>query len=317
MTPAVSIIMNCLNAEKELPAALKSIYDQTYDDWEIIFLDNGSRDKSYEIAKAFGSKLRLYKNKTTVPLGEARNQAIAQAKGNFIAFLDCDDYWKPQKLALQVEILENNKNVGLVCTDTEIFDDRHVLGNVFSRSKPGRGNVFEELMLRQWISMSSAMIRKKALDSLLTPDLPGKWFDERLEMCEEADVFYRIAHDWELDFVPEVLTGWRVHPESSTFRKFDKFVKETRIILAKHRNLYPEYDQKYHLVARILENRANFQEAIAVWRKGDNSYARKLIKQSASISIKNSLFWLLTFLPGSTFDVIAKLYFRLPAFMRK
>ena len=70
---------------------------------------------------------------------------------------------------------------------------------MFESTHPARGMVFRELMTRQWISMSSAMIRKSALDSL------GEWFDESLNVCEEADVFYRIAKTWELDHVDDPL----------------------------------------------------------------------------------------------------------------
>ena len=115
--PAVSIIMNCLNCEKDLPDALKSVKEQTFQDFEIIFWDNGSKDRSAEIAKRFGPQLRYFSGTETVPLGEARNLAIKEAKGNYIAFLDCDDLWKPEKLSLQVELLKNNPDLGLACTD--------------------------------------------------------------------------------------------------------------------------------------------------------------------------------------------------------
>ena len=67
----------------------------------------------------------------------------------------------------------------------------------------------------------------------------GEWFDESLNVCEEADVFYRIAKTWELDHVDEPLTRWRVHGVNTTFRKFGQFADETLRILDKHRKLYP------------------------------------------------------------------------------
>ena len=193
MQPVVSIIMNCLNCEKDLPFALASVKEQTFTDWEIIFWDNGSTDTSAEIAKKFGSKLRYFKSSETVSLGAARNLAINEAKGEFIAFLDCDDLWKKEKLAKQLELFRKNPKTGLVCTDTEIFDGKRILGKMFDSGKPAKGHVFDELMQRQWISMSSAMVRKKALDNLLIPsnEIVPQWFDSRFNLCEEADVFYR------------------------------------------------------------------------------------------------------------------------------
>ena len=96
-SPAVSVIMNCLNAEPYLREAIDSVVAQTYPDWEIIFWDNASRDASGAIAKSYGERVRYFRGETTVPLGEARNLAIAEAKGRYLAILDCDDVWLPEK----------------------------------------------------------------------------------------------------------------------------------------------------------------------------------------------------------------------------
>ena len=112
--PTVSVIMNCFNGEKYLREAIDSVYAQTYKNWEIIFWDNASTDNSAEIAKSYDEKLRYFRGEKTVPLYAARNLALKQAKGKYIAFLDCDDYWLPQKLERQVEIFESDKKIGLV-----------------------------------------------------------------------------------------------------------------------------------------------------------------------------------------------------------
>ena len=320
--PLVSVIMNCLDGERYLPAALASLKSQTFQDFEIIFWDNGSRDASADIAQAFGPRLRYCRGAETVPLGAARNLAIAEARGELIAFLDCDDLWRADKLARQVELFEANPRLGLVCTDTEVCRGTTLLYRMFDHAAPARGMVFEQLMLRQWISMSSAMVGKKALDSIVCAagaEQPGSgsWFDEGLNVCEEADVFYRIAHDWELDFVDEPLTVWRVHGANTTFEKFGQFGDETLRILAKHRLIYKDYDQQYPAVARELTMRAAFQQGVALWRAGNNSQARKKIAPYMGRSRKFRLFWLASFLPGSAFDSLATLYFSLPAWFRR
>lgn len=318
--PSVSIIMNCLNAGKDLADALASVSAQTFQDFEIIFWDNGSTDISEDIARAYGPQLRFFKSEKTVPLGAARNLAIAQSRGEFIAFLDCDDLWRPEKLARQVEVFRNNTAVGLVCTDTEIWDGKRVLSRVFDKSMPARGHVFSELMTRQWISMSSAMLRRKALDGLLRSHeerAACQWFDERLNVCEEADVFYRIAHDWELDFIDEPLTVWRVHGGNTTFRKFGQFADETLLILEKHRVLYPDYDATHPELVDLLTRRAAFQKGLALWKEGKNADARKAISDLRDASPKFRLFWYATFLPGALFNLLSRLYFALPARFRK
>lgn len=313
--PAVSIIINCLNSAADLPSALESVKEQTFQDYEIVFLDNASTDASAEIARAFGEKLRYFRNSRTVPLGAARNQAIAQARGELIAFLDCDDLWKPDKLRKQTRLFRKNPRLGLACTDTEIFNGKRILSRVFQTSRPARGRVFRELIERQWISMSSAMLRKEALDA--ARDLSGEWFDERLNVCEEADLFYRVARDWELDYVPEVLTAWRVHSQNTTFQKFHQFSRETLLILEKHLRLYPNYREEYGDIVRLLEKRAAFQSALALWKEGKNREARAAMEKYKNEGRKYRLFWLATFLPGSLFTVLSRAYFALPSGLRR
>ena len=321
--PAVSVIMNCLNSSRDLREAMDSIVAQTFTDFEIVFWDNGSTDESPAIAKSYGEKVRYFRGETTVPLGAGRNLALAQARGRYIAFLDCDDIWRPRKLELQVGLFEANPRVGLVSTDTEIFDGKRVIKRLFAETHPARGMAFVALMERQWISMSSAMVRAEALAGLSERAVPtgqgenGGWFDESLNVCEEADVFYRIAHDWELDHVDEPLTVWRVHGSNTTFRKFGQFADETLRILDKHRRLYPGYDQEHAGLVILLTRRAAFQKAVALWREGRNAEARKVMAPWRNSGKKYQMFWWASFLPGGCFDAAARLYFALPAFLRR
>ncbi|MDR3357438.1 MAG: glycosyltransferase [Desulfovibrio sp.] len=325
--PAVSVIMNCYNSAAHLRSALQSLLGQTCDDFELIFFDNASTDESpvifRESAGIFSGRARYFRGERTVPLGAARNCALSHIRGGYVAFLDCDDLWLPEKLERQMSLFEANPKVGLVCTDTEIFDGDRVVRRLFSGIRPARGRVFAELVERQWISMSSAMLRREALESL--PDEPsgetgGKtrgYFDERLNMCEEADVFYRIAHDWELDYVDAPLTRWRVHGANTTFRGFGQFADETLYILEKHRRLYPEYDTEHADLVDLLTRRAAFQKGVALWREGRGGQARAEIAPWRHISLKYRLFWWGSFLPGRCFDCAARIYFSLPAALRR
>ena len=267
--PAVSVIMNCLNSARDLRAALGSLMAQTFGDFEVIFWDNGSTDDSPAIAQSYGPKLRYFRGKTTVPLGAARNLALMRARGRYLAFLDCDDLWRPRKLETQVALFEADPRVALAGLAAD----------------PGAWD--------------------------------GGWFDESLNVCEEADVFYRIAHDWELDFVDEPLTLWRVHGANTTFRKFGQFADETLRILDKHRRLYPGYDAEHADLAALLTRRAAFQKAVALWREGRNAEARACIAPWRDSSRKHRLFWWASFLPGSLFDLAARAYFALPSGLRR
>ena len=95
----VSIIMNCYNGEKFLKEAINSVYNQKYQNWEIIFWDNQSTDKSKEIIETLkNDKVKYFYSKEHTNLGKARAEAINKASGDFIAFLDVDDLWDPEKI---------------------------------------------------------------------------------------------------------------------------------------------------------------------------------------------------------------------------
>lgn len=308
--PEVTILMNAYNSADYLQETLDCIHKQTFCDYEIVFWDNASTDNTGTIAQNFVGSLRYFRAEHTTPLGEARNLALEQVRSPLVAFLDCDDLWEPDKLARQVELFRHNEKVGLVCTDTIMFDGKRELNRVFKGSAPARGSVFAELIQRQWISMSSAMIRMTALRSL------SHWFDPDLSLCEEADVFYRIAKNWELDFVNAPLTRWRIHGVNTTFRKFDAFGNETSHILAKFRTLYPGFETDYPELNHLLLNRAAFQQAVALWHNGQGTAAREKLKECVPTR-KTQLFNIVSYLPGSLFDLFARAYFMLPVFLRK
>jgi glycosyltransferase involved in cell wall biosynthesis len=106
--------MNCYNGETFLHESIKSVLSQTYENWELIFWDNRSEDKSAEIFKSFNDKRfkYYYASKHTL-VSEARNEAIKRSSGEFIAFLDTDDLWEKDKLQLQIPLFEDPK-VGVV-----------------------------------------------------------------------------------------------------------------------------------------------------------------------------------------------------------
>ena len=348
--PVVSVIMNCRNSAEFLREAINSVYAQTFQDWEIIFWDNCSTDQSPQIAQSYIGKpvssknvvspvvapskpdasaspqanlsashsasslayerMRYFRAETPTLLGEARNLAIAKSAAPFIAFLDCDDLWLPEKLQKQLELF-NNPKVGLVCTDTISFSGNRDLSRMFELAAPHRGMAFAQLLTAGWISMSSAMIRRQALDKL------DCWFDPAFNVAEEADLFYRIAYDWELDYVNAPLTRWRVHESNTTFKKYHQFADETRLILRKHLDLYPGYAEKYPQLITLLNRRAAFQKGVALWRDGYAKAARKEISPWATGSAKFMVFWLATWLPGKSFDKLARIYQVLPKFLRR
>ena len=121
----ISIIINCFNGEKFLEEAICSVINQTYSNWELIFWDNQSCDQSAQIVKRFRHpKIKYFLSPNFTPLGEARYLALSKSQGQWIAFLDCDDYWDRDKLKLQVNTIKAHKgNVGFIYSNAQYFSN--------------------------------------------------------------------------------------------------------------------------------------------------------------------------------------------------
>ena len=159
--------MNCLNCEKYLRAAIDSVFAQTYEDWEIVFWeDKASNDKSEEIARNYGSKLRYFRSDVSLPLYGSRNLAVQKARGKYIAILDCDDMWLPTKLEEQIPLLEEDNEIGLVYSDAYVFNEKGKVKQYFKSRKPSRGNVLSALLLSNFINNQTVVIRKEAFESM-------------------------------------------------------------------------------------------------------------------------------------------------------
>ena len=160
--PKVSIIMNCHNSETYLKEAINSIYSQTYTDWEIIFWDNNSSDKSSEIAQSYDDKIRYFRGNKTIPLGEARFLATQKCKGKYLAFLDCDDIWYEDKLKRQLELFRKEGPIGFVYGKANIIKEERISDDVLGYNKHlPEGNIFNELLKEDFIPFPSALIDLK------------------------------------------------------------------------------------------------------------------------------------------------------------
>jgi glycosyltransferase involved in cell wall biosynthesis len=238
--PQVSIIMNCFNSARYLKEALDSVYRQTFKDYEIIFWDNQSTDGSDKIAQSYGNPLKYFRGDEFLPLGNARNAAIAKAQGKYIAFLDCDDIWLSDKLEKQIALFNTKKNLGLVYSDCYIIDEAGVRTpmSYFYSFKPLRGMVFHELFQKNPIPLLTAVITREAVEKVGI-------FNPRYEICEEYDLWLRIARQYPIDFISVPLGKYRVHSQSATSRHRILDYKEELQIRASWVNMYPEIKKQF------------------------------------------------------------------------
>ena len=209
--PLVSIIINCYNSARYLREALDSVYQQTFKDYEIVFWDNQSTDDSGKIARSYGDPLKYFRGEKFLPLGAARNAATEKATGKYIAFLDCDDIWLPEKLEKQVTLLDSNKELGLVYSDCYVIDSAGTAAEktYFFDKKPLRGMIFKELVQANPIPLLTAIITREAFNK-------AGVFNPKYEIGEEYDLWLRIAEYYPIDFIEQPLAKYRVHSESAT-----------------------------------------------------------------------------------------------------
>jgi glycosyltransferase involved in cell wall biosynthesis len=204
--PLVSVIMNCFNGDTYLKEAIDSVISQTYQNWEIIFWDNASTDDSAKIAQSYDSKVKYFHTANNTPLGRARVSAIDEAKGEYLAFLDCDDLWKNDKLEKQISAIRGKTNVGLVYSRCEIISGTNeLLGKMPQREElPSGDNVFDELVKENFIPFVSALISRQKYD-----DVGG--FPAHYKNSTDYHVFLKISYTYKVIAIDEVLCKYREH----------------------------------------------------------------------------------------------------------
>ena len=158
----ISIIVNCHNGEKYLKKSIQSILNQSYKNWEIIFFDNVSTDTSENIIKSYNDKrIKYYKSKKYLNLYKARNEAIKKTTGNYIAFLDVDDWWDKNKLTEQFNFLKKNKKYKFVCTNFYLYSqNKKELTKKYKLKLPS-GEITQDLLNEYFIAISSVLLDRE------------------------------------------------------------------------------------------------------------------------------------------------------------
>ena len=214
--PYVSVIIPTYNRKLRLAKAVDSVLRQTYTDFELIVVDDGSHDGTPDLLKKYHSKLRTL-IQTNNGVSAARNAGIKASKGQLIAFLDSDDLWLENKLKRQVDFFNHNPDT-LICQTSEIWirDGRRV--NPKKRHKKPNGMIFEHSLDLCLISPSAVMLRKTLLDEV-------GLFDEGLPACEDYDLWLRICWKYPVYLIDEpLIVKYGGHSDQlSKMSKLDKY----------------------------------------------------------------------------------------------
>ncbi len=182
--PTVSVIIPTFNRDWSLRDAIDSVLAQTYTDFELIVVDDGSTDRTHDILEAYGDRLRRI-HQANRGVSAARNSGIGVSTGRLVAFLDSDDIWLPEKLAVQVAFFEDDRSA-LICQTEEIWIRNGMRVNPRKRHRKPSGLIFESSLALCLVSPSAVMVRRELFGEV-------GLFDEELPACEDYDLWLRVS----------------------------------------------------------------------------------------------------------------------------
>lgn len=257
--PKVSVLVPAYNAMEYLPETISSVLSQTYQNFEIIIVNDGSSDHIENwFEQLLDQRIRLV-SQSNQGLASARNTGLAEARGEYIAFIDADDLWLPTKLERQVSVLDSSPDIGLVYTWIDLIDeDGKPLGKV--RKNRARGNVWLDLTVHNIVECGSvALVRRICFEKV------GN-FDSTLPFScsEDWDMWLRIAAHYSFEVVQEPLVRYRYHSTNLSSR-WQAMDESFQIVLGKAFKDAPKVLQAYE--ARSY----GFAKLRAAWKALQNS----------------------------------------------
>ncbi|MGH7146336.1 MAG: glycosyltransferase [Nitrospiraceae bacterium] len=319
-TPLVSVIIPTHNCAAFIVDTLKSLEAQTYTNFEIIVVDDGSTDNTGTVLAPYCDRIRCIHQENR-GAAAARNAGIRQAQGEFLAFLDADDVWFPPKLELQVQAFKSHPEAGLAFADFLDFDDSGVTRQSrlntwpearawFERhrvegSEIACGHMYGELLAANWIHASSAIVRRDVLSEV-------GWFDESLRAGEDLELWLRVAQRYPFLCVNRVLSGYRYRPESLCGSTGSRAMRINRIVvqvLEKH--------LQNRWIPHGLESKVKAALCRRYWALGWNCFgenrfteSRRFLSQGIRYQPFNRhlwVYWWASFLPLSAIEAVRRL----------
>lgn len=296
--PRVSVLLTCYNHIRYLPDAWQSVMDQTYTDWEIIAIDDGSRDGTREWLSERQTDARVILNEANLGTYGSLNRALGEARGEFVAILNDDDVWAPRKLEAQLELFASHPELGLVHTEGWFIDgdgnkrEDSPLGFEFPRFETG--DLLAPLLYQNKIIASAALVRRECFDQV------GN-FNEQYFGSGDWELWLRIAERWPLGCVPEPLTFYRVHGENAS-HKLERIWKDDQMLREWIASKEAEWGGRPYMKPAIAHNYAALGTVCTLNgdpRAGRRAYAGS-IRRSPS-RFKSYLRWMATFLPAAWF----------------
>ena len=219
----ISVITPTYNRARFLPAAVASVLSQTFGDFELIIVDDGSEDNTPDVLKPFLADRRVrYVYQENQGQSHARNLALKQATGDFIAFLDSDDVWARDKLEKQLAVLQANPGVDIVHGDEATIDEQ---GKVisFENMKRYSGRITRYLLADNSVSITTALVRRRCFD-----EMGG--FDTSVGVADDYELWLRFSARYCYQYEPGIVASYRVMADQISSDKRRRYAANERII---------------------------------------------------------------------------------------
>lgn len=242
----ISVILPTYNRAHILKRSVESVLAQTYKNFELIIVDDGSTDNTKELVNSFSDpRLRYIKHEKNLGLAASRNTGIKEARGKLIANQDSDDIWFPQKLEKEIAAFRDaDADVGIVYSRLKKEFSKDKIELIPSdKQKPKQGNLHKALLEKNFITMQSALARKKCFEE--------EMFDKSLPALQDWDLWIRISKKWKFKYIPEVLCHAFVSEDSIT-KKRGMRAKARKMIFEKHRAEFEKYPKIFSRHAYMI-----------------------------------------------------------------
>ena len=216
-SPLISIVMNCHNGEKYLKDSLNSIINQTYENWELIFFDNISTDRSKKILDQFNDqRIKYYKSEKFINLYDARNLAVEKCNGNFVSFLDTDDMWVEDKLEKQINFIKKNSNYKILYTNYYVLKNNEK--KIMYKEELPSGFITQKLLDFYGIGIDTAFLAKSIFEQYN--------FKKDLNIIGDFDFFIQTSKKFQIGYISDPLTFYRIHENSFTKKNYKMYINE-------------------------------------------------------------------------------------------
>lgn len=201
--PRVSIVMAAKNYARFLPEAVESVFAQTFADWELVIIDDGSSDDTPRAVRPYLADLRVrYFRSDALGQPRAKNLGVRFARGRLVAFLDADDAWEPTKLEKQVAVFEAKPEVGVVSCKRSLMDEQGERLPCEPRGLAPRGSVLPQMFAQNFVCFSSCVVRREVFSHV-------GGFDPEWDLSIDYDLWLRVAKFYRFDFADEELVRYR------------------------------------------------------------------------------------------------------------